>query len=348
MKSNCNRADTSVRPYIKSNNLKRVGVDRCVDPIKIKGYGYIFRLVYILIIILLCLLIYKFVERDSLIGVIYQILPPREAALMAGMVLGEKGGLDKMTVANFRTSGVIHIMVVSGTNVMLVFKGLVEGLARWVGRKRAIGLGFGITLIYISWVGWEIPAVRAFLLMSLFYWAQILGRKFNLWRAIGLVVIIMLLADWRVILESSFYLSFVAFGAVVVNINKEKKWWSEMWNSVWVSLWISPILALLFGQISLVAPISNALILFLVEIVTLLGIGGAAVGLVVPFLGKMGLWLAYPFLKYILWVVDGLGTLGWASVEVKFNWVLLIGWYLILVYLFFLKKPSHEVDKLSR
>ena len=171
--------------------------------------------------------------------------------------------------------------------------------------------------------------------MSLFYWAQILGRKFNLWRAIGLVVTIMLLADWRVILESSFYLSFVAFGAVVVNINKEKKWWSEMWNSVWVSLWISPILALVFGQVSLIAPISNALILFLVEIVTLLGIGGAVVGLVVPFLGKMGLWLAYPLLKYILYIVDGLGALGWASVEVKFNWVLLVGWYLILIWFFY-------------
>lgn len=285
------------------------------------------------ILIFFCLfLIYRFIDKESLIGVIFKNLPPKEAALMAGMVFGDQNNFDKSMVSNFRDSGVIHIMVVSGTNIVLIFRGLVERLAGWLGRKKAIILGFGIILIYMNWVGFEIPAVRAFLLTSLFYWAQLLGRKFNLGRAIFLVVIIMFLADYRVFTSASFYLSFVAFGAVVLNFQKERKWWSDLWNSLWVSLWLLPLLVLYFGTTSLVAPITNALILFLIEIISLLGILGGLIGLVVPVLGKIILWLSYPLLKYMLYIVERLGNLPFASIEIKFNWWWAVGWYLILIY----------------
>lgn len=281
---------------------------------------------------------YKFVNKDSLIEVIFKNLPPREAALMAGMVLGDKNNFDSTTLLNFRDSGVIHIMVVSGTNIVLVFRGLVERLASLIGRGRAIMAGFALTLIYISWVGWEIPAVRAFLLISIFYWAQLLGRKFNLFRAIILIILIMSLADYRVFLSGSFYLSFVAFIAVVINLNKERRWWSDLWNSLWVSLWILPILALFFGKVSVVAPLINALILFLVEIITILGILGGFLGLVVPILGKLVLWLAFPLLKYILLVVDWFASFKWASVDISFNWWWALGWYMILLAIVFRRK----------
>ncbi|MDD4027151.1 MAG: ComEC/Rec2 family competence protein [Candidatus Shapirobacteria bacterium] len=278
----------------------------------------------------LIFLLYKFVDKDSLIEVIFKNLPPREASLMAGMVFGDKNNFDKNTILNFKDSGVIHIMVVSGTNIVLVFRGLVERLARGIGRKKAIITGFGVSLVYISWVGFEIPAVRALLLMSLFYWAQLLGRKFNLFRAIILIILIMFLADFKVLTSGSFYLSFVAFGAVVINLNKERKWWSDLWNSFWVTLWILPILALFFGKISVVAPITNALILFLIEIITILGVFGSFLGLLVPIFGKIVLLLSFPLLKYILLIVDWLASFKWASLEIRFNWILLIGWYLIL------------------
>lgn len=291
------------------------------------------------LVFLLIIFIYKFIDKDSLIRVIFQNLPPREASLMAGMVFGDKNSFDKNTILNFKDSGVIHIMVVSGTNIVLVFRGLVERMASWIGRKKAIIFGFGVTLIYINWVGWEIPAVRAFLLMAIFYWAQLLGRKFNLFRAIILIILIMVLADYRVFISGSFYLSFVAFGAVVLNFNKERRWWSDLWNSFWVSLWILPILALFFGKISVVAPLTNALILVLVELITILGILGSFLGLVVPVLGKMVLWLSFPLLKYILLIVDWLATFKWASVDIKFNWWWAVGFYLILVYFLIKKSP---------
>ena len=289
----------------------------------------------------LVFLLYKFVDKDSLIDVIFKSLPPKEAALMAGMVFGNKDSFDKNTIINFRDSGVIHIMVVSGTNIILVFRGLAERIASIIGRKKAIIFGFGLTLVYISWVGWEIPAIRAFLLISIFYWAQLLGRKFNLFRAIILIILIMGLADYRVFFSSSFYLSFVAFVAVVLNFNKVRKWWSDLWNSFWVSLCLLPLLAMYFGKISLIAPLTNALILFLVEIITLIGILGSLFGLMIPILGKIILWISFPLLKYILLIVEWLATFKFASVDIKFNWWWMLGWYLILVVIL-IKNSRHE------
>ena len=301
-----------------------------------------YKKILINLLIFLCLVfIYKFVDRDSLIGVIFKNLPPKEAALMAGMVFGDQNNFDKNMISNFRDSGVIHIMVVSGTNIVLVFRGLVERLASWMGRKRAIFGGFGMILIYMNWVGWQIPAVRAFLLISLFYWAQLLGRKFNLGRTIILVILIMGLADYRVFFSASFYLSFVAFGAVVINFNKSRKWWSDLWNSFWVSLWLLPLLILYFSKTSLIAPITNTLIIFLIEIITILGILGGIMGLLIPLLGKLILWASYPLLKYVLLMVGWLGNLPFASVEIKFNWCWAVGWYIFLIF-WWVKKVLNE------
>ena len=161
-------------------------------------------------------------------------------------------------------------------------------------------------------------------------------------RTIVLTILIMILADYRVFFSASFYLSFVAFIAVVINpaTAGERKWWSDLWNSFWVSLWLLPILVFYFGTTSLVAPITNALILFLVEIITILGILGGIIGLIIPILGKIILWLSFPLLKYILLMVEWLGTLPFASVEIKFNWIWMIGFYLILIWILIKKKPS--------
>jgi len=36
----------------------------------------------------------------------------------------------------------------------------------------------------------------------------------------------------------------------------------DLWNSFWIFLWILPILTMFFGKISVVVPITNALIFF--------------------------------------------------------------------------------------
>lgn len=273
-------------------------------------------------------LMYRFVKRDILIYVVNQGLPGTEAGLLNGMLWGDKTGFSKDFYNQLKNSGLVHLVVVSGSNIILVFKGLVENLAKLIGRKKAIGLGFVVVLGYLEIVGWEVPIVRAMILVSVMYWAQILGRKYNLVRGLILSGLIIVLAWPGSLGEVSFWLSFMAFIGVVTS-----PWKGILASSFWVSLWISPIMGLFFGKINLVGPISNLLVILVVETVTVVGFGGTFLGLIVPVLGKMVLWSIWPLLKYFAVVVEMVGSWGWVNVEVKFNYLILLGWYVILIWL---------------
>jgi len=293
------------------------------------------------------ILMYKVINKDGLIGVINQSLPPQEAGLLAGILFGEKGGFEKDFWADLKSSGVVHMVVVSGTNIVLLSGILIENLAWLLGRKKTIVMVLVLVWGYAGMVGWEPPVIRAVLLVSVYYWAQLLGRKFDIWRSLVLVMLMMLIADFSMIKGISFWLSFLAFVGVITKSTSSQRsnpneiatafglamtLFGDFMTTVWVSLWITPVMAMTFGKISLISPLSNMLVLFLVEAISIIGGLGVVVGLIWPFLGKILLTLIFPFLKYFILTTEWMGNWKWASVEVKFNWLILAGWYLILLY----------------
>ena len=125
----------------------------------------------LIVVAMIGLLMYKFVKKDILIYVINRSLPGTEAGLLNGMLWGDKTGFSKDFYNQLKNSGLVHLVVVSGSNMILVFKGMVENLAKLLGRKKVIAVGFLVALFYLQIVGWEIPVVRALILVSVMYWA---------------------------------------------------------------------------------------------------------------------------------------------------------------------------------
>jgi competence protein ComEC len=282
----------------------------------------------LIVVAMIGLLMYKFVKKDILIYVINRSLPGTEAGLLNGMLWGDKTGFSKDFYNQLKNSGLVHLVVVSGSNMILVFKGIVENLAKLLGRKKAIGVGFLVALFYLQIVGWEIPVVRALILVSVMYWAQILGRKYNLVRGLILSGLVIILAWPASLMEVSFWLSFGAFVGVVTS-----PWKGILASSFWVSLWISPIMGFFFGKINLIGPISNMLVMLVVETITVIGFVGTLVGLIIPILGNVVFWSIWPLLKYFGVVAGMVGSWGWVNLEVEFNFLILLGWYMILIWL---------------
>ncbi|HPD45097.1 MAG TPA: ComEC/Rec2 family competence protein, partial [Candidatus Woesebacteria bacterium] len=236
-----------------------------------------------------------------------------------------KSGFSRGFYNDLKNIGIVHIVVVSGMNVMILARFFIESLAGLIGRKWAILLGLSVIWFYSLMIGWQPPILRAVLLVTFLYWAQLLGRKFNLGRVIVLIILMMILADYTMLSQVSFWLTFIGFGAVVL-------------DPYWVWLWITPVLALVFGRISLIAPLANALVLFLVEIITIIGGLGAVLN------SKFILWLIMPLLRYIIIVTNLLGQLKWSSLTIKFNWPMMIGSYLLLIW-FYLKRRDLKQKK---
>lgn len=279
----------------------------------------------IFLLLIVWILIYKFIKRSDLIEIIQRALPSGEGSLMAGMIWGERGLISKDLYNLLKNMGLIHIVVVSGANLMIIGRGMIEGLAKYLGRKMAIVAGGGIILIYVNLVGWQIPVVRAVLFLAIFYWAQMLGRQFRSGRALFLVVLIMFLADFKIFTEISFWLSVATFLGVLLS-QKE----GMVKSTIWVSLFVLPILSIFFGKISLLTPVINLGVLFLVEAITIIGFWGSLMGLLWEGIGKVVLSLSYPMLRYLIEVVEVMGKWSWAQLNFQFNWLMLVGWYLII------------------
>lgn len=257
-----------------------------------------------------------FDDKDFLVSSIKSYLPNAEASMLVAMLWGDTSGISKVFYSQMLATGLIHILVVSGSNLMIVVKGIIEALAQWTGRQRSIILGLIIGFMYVNLVGWQIPATRAVVMVTVMYWGQLLGRKVNMFRMVVLVMLIMVLADWRVLTSTSFWMSFLAFIAVAQGQND-----GVIKTTLRVNLYLFPILAWKFGYVSLVAPVSNLLTLFLVETITVLGFVGVFI--------KPVLWLLYPLLVYIQKVVWVLSIPSFTRLGISFNWWMMMGSYFI-------------------
>jgi len=85
-----------------------------------------------------------------------------------------------------------------------------------------------------------------------------------------------------------------------------------------------------FGRVSIVSVAANVMVVGVVQIISLVGGLGVVVGLVWPVLGRAILWLTYPMLSYFSAVVEAWG--GYEGLSVRFNGLIMTGWYLLLLY----------------
>ncbi len=275
--------------------------------------------------------------REAIVRFIEMSLPAREAGLLLGMLVGETGGMERDFWLFLKNSGLLHLVVVSGCNMMLLSRVVIENLAGLMGRKRAIVVGLMCMWGYAGLAGFGVPAVRAAFLVFFYYMAQFWGRKYDWKRALILVVAIMMVIDWRMIEGASFWLSLVAFLAIVVRDEGRESGGGfgeslvdALVTTVWVGLWVTPILALVFGRVSIVSVAANVMVVGVVQIISLVGGAGVVAGLVWPVLGRGILWLCLPLLSYFSMVVETGGR--YEGLSVRFNGLMMTGWYLLLLY----------------
>ena len=80
-------------------------------------------------------------------------------------------------------------------------------------------------------------------------------------------------------------------------------------TSLAAQIFTAPIIFIYFKQLSLIAPIANVMISFLVPFLMVLGFLTAILGKINFFLGLPFAWVCYLILNYIVWVVETLSKI---------------------------------------
>jgi competence protein ComEC len=255
-------------------------------------------------------------------------LPPDRRALVPALVDGDESGLDPALADDFRTTGLTHLLAVSGTNLTLVV-GFALVLARWCrvrGRWLYVVGAAGI-VGFVLLARAEPSVLRAAAMGSVALVGMGTNGADRGLRALGVATIVLLLLDPTLASAVGFGLSVLATAGILL---LAPGWrdalcrWLPRWLAEAIAvpaaaqLACTPLVAAIAGQVSLVAVAANLLAAPAVGPATVLGLLGGVVTLASPAAGHLLGALAGWSVAWILVVAErgaGLPTaaVSWGS-----------------------------------
>ncbi|MBI4889476.1 MAG: ComEC/Rec2 family competence protein [Acidobacteria bacterium] len=133
------------------------------------------------------------------------------AAMMRGLLLGDKSGIRRAWVEDFRRTGTYHALVISGSHITLVCGIILLWLrCSGFGERTLLVLAGVLAWLYALLAGGDAPVVRAAAGFSLFVAAALLYRRSSVLNVLAAVALAYLVLDPGQLFEASFQLSFLA------------------------------------------------------------------------------------------------------------------------------------------
>ena len=220
---------------------------------------------------------------------------PDARALVPALVAGDDRSMSAQVVEDFRTCGLTHLAAVSGTNLTLVV-GFVLVLARWAGVRARGLLVVGLLGVagFVVLARPEPSVLRAAAMGSVGLLGMGARTRDQGVRALGVAVLVLLLADPWLALSAGFALSSLATAGILFMgppLRDALAGWLPRWVAEALAvpfaaqLACTPLVAVLSGQVSLVAVVANLLVAGAVGPATVLGLVGGCLVLVAPPLG---------------------------------------------------------------
>jgi competence protein ComEC len=242
-------------------------------------------------------------------------LPSPVRGLLPGLVDGDVSGLDPAVSDSFRTTGMSHLMAVSGANVAMVL-GVVILAARWCRMPRiAVAVVCGVALTGFVILVRPTPSVlRAAATGSLGLLALASGRARAAIPALATGVIALIADDPALAIDAGFALSVSATAGLLLLAPRwraalrARGWPPALADSVAVSsaaqVACTPLIAGMTGAISIVAVPANLLAEPAVPVATIVGVGAAVASPIWPGAAAFLAWVASWPARWLLFVAD--------------------------------------------
>ena len=238
------------------------------------------------------------------------------AGIVAALLMGDQRAISQPDWAVFRTTGVSHLLSISGLHITL-FAWLAGIFIQTVWRQSArMGWvapclwlpataaawwgGVALAAAYAWFSGWGVPAQRTCLMLLCMALLRSRGLAWPWWCTLATAAAAVVLVDPWALLQAGFWLSFVAV-AVLFGSSQRPRPAGTLWHQqlragmrtfahaqLAITLVLAPLTLLLFGQVSVVGLVANALAVPLMTfIITPLALAGVAW----PALWQLAAWL---------------------------------------------------------
>lgn len=302
---------------------------------------------------------YLFKIKSSFLGQIKKLIPGAEASLLGGLVLGAKEDMGKELLEDFRKTGVIHIVVLSGYNLTLVADFFMKIFA-FFGLAISSFFGSLAIILFALMTGASATIVRASLMALLVIFARATGRTSETTRALFLAGAIMLVFNpMLLVYDPSFQLSFLAtLGLLLLAPKIEEKiafvpkgffdFRGILAATLSTQVFVFPLILYMMGEISIISPVVNILILIFVPFIMFFGLVLVLVSYFSTTLALPIAFVVYIFLAYDLWLVEFFAKLPIAVLQIKsFSFLHMIAVYIFYLLIFIVwkkRKSKHHKD----
>ena len=256
-------------------------------------------------------------------------LPEPASALASGLIIGGKQGLGKNLVEIFTIAGLIHVVVVSGYNVMIVAEGIMRTLSRFPARLGITLAGVGI-ILFILIAGAGPPVLRAGIMAMLALVARATGKTYAVLRALFITLMLMVFVNPLILVhDTGLQFSFMATLGIIIGTPIVAKKLLRVKNfalreiiatSIAAQVFVLPILLYQTGNFSLVSLIATVLVMpaipFAMAFGAIAALGGMIFENTLPLLGMIIGIPAYVLLSYIIKVASFFALLPYAQIIV--------------------------------
>jgi len=261
-----------------------------------------------------------------------QTLPisPTATALWGGLILGQSAALSSNQWRVLAATGTTHLLVISGLHVGLVAL-LAMALVRLLlmpfvssggaGLRTQAWVGVVAALTFALLSGFGLPAQRAVIMLLGLMWGQLWGLQLSFIQRLFIAFAITLSFQPSSAVSLGLWLSYTAVLALglVWYRAEASHWWCKglqlLAAQAALSVLVLPVIALATGQVSLVAPLINLLLvpLFSVVVIPLLMLV-SLVALVVTLPALVLVWVDSS-LSLIWMILSNLAQWPWAQVS---------------------------------
>ncbi|RJQ35989.1 ComEC family competence protein [Candidatus Parcubacteria bacterium] len=288
--------------------------------------------------------------KNAFAASLERTFPEPHAAYLKGLLLGERQSFSEELREDLRRTGTAHIVALSGYNIGIVASGLMALLRwLWVPFGAAFwGATFGI-IGFVALTGAQASVVRAAIMGTLVLVAAREGRPYHMRNALAFAAAAMLWENPKLLrFDVAFQLSFLATVGVVWGSPLVAAWFRRIgarlhiWlrehgvvreqrggglrerrslfvetlaTTIAAQLAVSPLLVLTFGELSLISPIANAMVLVLIPYTMALGFVTGLVGMVAPVAALPLGWMTRALTSYELGVIEALGGISYAAIN---------------------------------
>lgn len=297
---------------------------------------------------------------------ITQAFPQDVAGFLAALVTGDKAGLTTAQRTDLARAGVSHLVAVSGMHICFLVS-LLTLLTGYEPRRRAL-VCIPVLLCFALAVGASPSVVRACLFQLAVLVADLLGREEERWTTLfGALALLLFCAPFSAA-NISLQLSFSAVAGINLltpglyarlrRLCLRPEWplarplnrvldrlWQIVASSIGAIALTTPLAACYFGTVSLLAPLTNLLVLPVIALLFAGALLTGLAGMLFPPLAAAAGWLLAWLGRYVLRAIEWVAGVPYCAVTLEnfYYPAALAGLYILGAILFLRRRLTCRV-----